>query len=1017
MKNLVDQVERSVQAVREESPFLPVTVVVPSRLLGLWLGPRIFAHSGHIAIDFLLLQEVAWRVASPSLLAHGRRPTPENVDLALLMSVIDEAASDAETPDYLRNAVAMRGFAPAALQTLQDLAGAGLESAALEAQAETAVDPLRLRLLARLARRFSRRLDEEGFVDRPSLFREATLALPSSALGGLVLCEIGDLTPAAIGFLEAVRSHHPLVVADGGCPEWVAPRDAARRDPVARRLGAAVRGTTSQPHSTSLARLQSRLFTSRLAAPSAPLDSSVRILAAAGESLEAVEMARLAQQAKAEGMRLGDMAVLLHDPGRYASHLASAFDRAGLDTFFVEGTPRVDPAARGLSLLLALVGGDLERREVMEFLTTARVRWDDILDAQTERSPSRWDLLSATAGVVSGRAMWRQRLRAMRDKCLARGWTNDRDPGLCDSLSRVIERLASDLEAFPSQGITSEFLDATLALLDGWILRGDLTRERLVRVLGPLARHAPPMSREAFLSRVRDLLTTQTYREGGLDTDRLVVARIDAVAGMAFRLVFIPGLVERAFPSTARPDPLLLDEERETLSPGLLTSRDSSERERRLFHGAVETARECLVLSYPRFESSSGRVRTPSSFLLHAVEAATGSRIGSEELARMASPGETGLGRAHPLSAEAAIDLLERDLALVAGGVRGTASHLVTDGGTVARAVALERASWESHLTPYDGVIDVGSDGGRLGRLRLAGGRSSASAVESFAACPYKHLLARGFGLSEWEEPDRVYQLDGRAWGLLYHDAVSQLFTWLREQNLLPLPPTSLPTAEAEMSRIVDEAGERLVSEGGIVHPVLLEPATGRLKAELRELLEREAEASDGFVPAVFEQPFDGLTIEIAPGHTVSFRGRLDRIDLKTPPPTVRVIDYKTGVFTWKADEQFRGGRELQLALYNEAAHHLFPDAQVAEARYYHALSAERFKFKPCPATQEVGETLRVVLRTLDEIAQAGIFAPVADTCSFCPFTGVCGGSRVQRAARKKEDQRLAPYYSLRDIP
>ena len=759
---------------------------------------------------------------------------------------------------------------------------------ALEQQAAAAIDPFRLRLLARLASRFTARLAEEGLVDRPSLFREAARALPSSALGGLVLCDIGDLSPAAIGFLDAVRSHHPLALADAGCPEWVAPRWAAREVPVRVRLGGAkyLGGTKYQNQtpspSTSLGRLQSELFASRrTGATPAPLDSSVRILAAAGESLEAVEIARTVQQAMAEGVRPSEMAVLLHDPGRYAAHLASAFDRAGIDAFFVEGTPRVDPAARGLGLLLTLVGRDLERRDVMEFLTSARIRWEDILGRDAERSPSRWDRLSADAGIVSGLTMWRERLESRREQCLARRLQNDRDPALCDSLLRVIERLASDLAAFPENGSTKEFLDVTLALLDGWILQGELTRERLERVLGPMGRYAPPSTREGFLSRVRDLLATQTYREGALEDDRVVVARIGAASGMAFRLVFIPGLVERAFPSPSRPDPLLLDEEREALSLDLLTSRDSAERERVLFRNGVETARERLVLSYPRFEASSGRVRTPSSFLLHAVEAATGRRIGIEELARMASPGETGLGRAHPLTPDSAIDSLERDLALVAAGVPGSACHLVADGGIVARAVALDRASWDSRLTPYDGVIDVALDGGRLERLRLAGRRSSASAVEAFAACPYKHLLARGFGLTEWEEPDRVYQLDGRAWGLLYHEAVSRIFTWLGEHGLLPLRAADLPSAETEMSRIVDEVAEGLAAEGGIVHPVLLEPAKGRLKAELGELLEREAEAADGFVPSAFEQAFEGVPIEIATDQTVTFNGRLDRIDRK----------------------------------------------------------------------------------------------------------------------------------------
>ena len=92
MRDLVTAVEAAVGTVRAASPFLPVTVVVPSRLLGLWLGPRLFAGTGHIAIDFALLPEVAWRVAAPRLALQGQRPIPENVDLALLLSVVDEAA-------------------------------------------------------------------------------------------------------------------------------------------------------------------------------------------------------------------------------------------------------------------------------------------------------------------------------------------------------------------------------------------------------------------------------------------------------------------------------------------------------------------------------------------------------------------------------------------------------------------------------------------------------------------------------------------------------------------------------------------------------------------------------------------------------------------------------------------------------------------------------------------------------------------------------------------------------------
>ena len=286
---------------------------------------------------------------------------------------------------------------------------------------------------------------------------------------------------------------------------------------------------------------------------------------------------------------------------------------------------------------------------------------------------------------------------------------------------------------------------------------------------------------------MRELLATQVYREGSLEDDRVLVSSIDGARGLGFRLVFVPGLVERAFPTVARPDPLLLDEEREALSPELRTTRDAQERERLLFARAVRAAGERLVLSFPRFDTGSGRERVPSSFLLQAVEAAMGRRVAAAELLGLASPGETGLGRPHPAEPDAAIDRIERDLAVVASGRAGAARHLLDGDGFVAASIALERAAWEPRLTPFDGLVDLGGDEAAIGKLAPGGRRSSATEVQSLAACPYQHLLKRGFGLRPWEEPERVFQLDALDYGSLYHAVAERLFTRLRDEGLLPV--------------------------------------------------------------------------------------------------------------------------------------------------------------------------------------------------------------------------------------
>src|SRR5687768_10485421 len=112
MPSLASPLERAIREVRGGNPVRRVAVVVPTHLLGVSLSRSIFPGTGHMAIDFVLLHELAWTLASGALLAEGRSRVPENVDLAILLAAIPKAITDADTPAYLRDAAGMAGFAP-----------------------------------------------------------------------------------------------------------------------------------------------------------------------------------------------------------------------------------------------------------------------------------------------------------------------------------------------------------------------------------------------------------------------------------------------------------------------------------------------------------------------------------------------------------------------------------------------------------------------------------------------------------------------------------------------------------------------------------------------------------------------------------------------------------------------------------------------------------------------------------------------------------------------------------------
>ncbi len=142
------------------------------------------------------------------------------------------------------------------------------------------------------------------------------------------------------------------------------------------------------------------------------------------------------------------------------------------------------------------------------------------------------------------------------------------------------------------------------------------------------------------------------------------------------------------------------------------------------------------------------------------------------------------------------------------------------------------------------------------------------------------------------------------------------------------------------------------------------------------------------------------------------FKGYMDRLDVAVRPKRVRVTDYKGGKYIWQDEDEFKGGRNVQLAIYVLAAEAAYPKAEVTESRYYYSTAYGRFKTKRIEGTDAARNTLKQVLTALDDTVAKGAFAPVADECGFCDYQAICGPHREHRAARKKRtDPRLAAFY------
>src|SRR5439155_966796 len=147
---------------------------------------------------------------------------------------------------------------------------------------------------------------------------------------------------------------------------------------------------------------------------------------------------------------------------------------------------------------------------------------------------------------------------------------------------------------------------ATLAELEPMAPIGPIDLDEVQLVLGP---------------RLRELTVPPARRRYGA----VLVAPAEAARGLAFDIVFVPGLAEKLFPRKIVEDPILLDPHRRALEvPALATQPARVGAERLALRLAVGAARERVVLSWPRVDIEQARPRVPSFYGLEALRAASG---------------------------------------------------------------------------------------------------------------------------------------------------------------------------------------------------------------------------------------------------------------------------------------------------------------------------------------------------------------------------------------------------------
>ena len=675
---------------------------------------------------------------------------------------------------------------------------------------------------------------------------------------------------------------------------------------------------------------------------------------------------------------------------------------------------------------------------------------EDAAPAGALRVPAQWERLLVDAAVVGGAGRWRKRLEGLDEEFrLQLGEADDENEGRRGYLERQIARLGT-LRDFALPLV--EFLDSLPESADWgvWLDRlGELATMALRRpgsVLELLA-ELRPLSEvdEVGLAEVERVLAERlrfSRREPPKRRyGRVFVGAVEEAAGRSFELVFVPGLAEGVFPRRSGEDALLLDDRRRALGDAgyrLPVDVDRTRREQLLLRLAAGAAGRRLVASWPRVDLVQGRARVPSLYALDLLRAAEGRLPDLDALGRRAAAaGAAVVGWPAPEDPDEAIDEAEFDLAmlqpLLAGGLeagerRGRARFLLSSNEHLARALRARAMRWRKRWFRVDGLVDAGDEAREyLSRHRIGARSYSPTALQNFAACPYRFFLQAVLYLRPRDELVQIEQLDPMTRGGIFHEIQFRLFGALEAEGLHPVTPARLDDAFAALDDVIEEAEreyrDRLAPPIERVWTAEFEGLRGDLRGWLRQV----ADEGGGWTPVHAELGF-GLArsrerdpesvrqpAEVQGG--AQLRGSIDLVEADAAG-RLRVTDHKTGGARHAGRGLvIGGGKVLQPALYSLAAEAVL-GRDVASGRLFYCTQRGGYRVASVPLDERSRGAVRRMLATVDGALEEGFLpaAPDKNECRYCDYRAVCGPYEELRVAAKQR-RRLEPLHALRLEP
>ena len=498
-------------------------------------------------------------------------------------------------------------------------------------------------------------------------------------------------------------------------------------------------------------------------------------------------------------------------------------------------------------------------------------------------------------------------------------------------------------------------------------------------------------------------------------------------------------MIEGAVPPSPRRDPLLT--EPDWMAAGGQDRRHIRMAEERYEYLAAIASAPRRALSYPVADAVSQRPAYPSRWFLEQASALAGGPVRSGDLAGLRdhdwftvddSPRQA-LANADEIALADGADFRRKRLLEWRRDGRAIPNHPYARRRPMARAYRLTRQRSLSRLTEYDGNLSGIKEIDTFG-IRPDGAPISPTALETWAACPYRYFLGHVLRLSALDAPEEIFSIGAMDRGTLGHEILERFIRESRQGGHLPPPGQPWGSGDRErLMRIAAQSFQEAEAHGVTGKRLLWAMAKTEILSDLDTFLEadsilREAsETADVRVETRFGFAGDSTEV-IDPDSGIRFRGMIDRMDVSGDGKAVLVVDYKTGSadpYKGLDDDPIDQGRRLQLGVYSLAARASFPDATDVSAAYWFSTNRGGFRFAPAArfniTDESVAKRFREGVASIVDGINGGIFpanpGPPArygpSNCQYCDFDAVCPTRRADLWERKKSDSVLAGYLQL----